>query len=128
MACDLTLYITDPQYQNDYYHGARSVSTYLGPEFGTLSLQGSGVLAAGGSYLFHYMLRTDTTGSSGQFGTASGSVNFSFQPVPEPGTAGLLGFAALMLGRRRGRERVTKSLQAPRYANRIVSNHRKNGC
>jgi hypothetical protein len=156
MACDFSLAINDTQSQHFYYADGRSMSTYQpvvkvqktafsvsprqvkstfatgcyegAPVSGTLSLQGSGVLPAGGSYRFHSNMLLETTGSSRQFATGSGTVNFSFQPVPEPATVGLLGFAALMLARRRGHERVTKSLQAPRYANRIVSNHRKNGC
>jgi hypothetical protein len=106
MACDLYLGVRQAHLPNYYYSGSRSVSTYEGAQSGTLSLQGSGVLPAGGTYELDYNLRMDSTGSSGQFGTASGSVNFSFRPVPEPATVGLLGFAALMLARRRGRARA----------------------
>ena len=105
MACDLSLYVVDLQSGQDYYHGSRSVSTYLGPKSGTLSLQGSGVLPPGGAYSFHYMMRMDTTGSSGQFGNGTGSVSFTFQPVPEPATALPAALVLLAVSYRRHRRR-----------------------
>lgn len=71
----------------------------LGPPFGTLSIQGSGLLLAGREYEVFYATNVYfyTTTPTGE---ASGEIHFTITPVPEPAALALI-LPALLLPRRK---------------------------
>jgi len=75
----------------------------LGPPFGTLNVDGSGLLQAGRLYELYYLARIDHFDPTppGTHGEASGEIHFSIVPVPESATLALVLPAALALRRRR---------------------------
>ncbi len=81
-------------------------STWPGtPSSGTLVGSGQVLVPAGDAYLIRYFAELTTFGNTvGHFATGAGTIDFQFQPIPEPGTLSLLAVAALgCLKRRRPR-------------------------
>lgn len=86
---------------NESAHGG---NVGIGPPFGNLNIQGSGLLSAGTEYLIYYSASVHhfdpPPGTSGE---ASGEIHFEIMPVPEPASLALILPAALTLCRRRAR-------------------------
>lgn len=87
--------------------GANGGNVGIGPPFGTLNIQDSGMLSAGAEYLIYYSAFVDHFDPTppGTYGEASGEVHFEINPVPESATLDLIALAMPIVFRASRRHR-----------------------